>query len=114
MDDPEGSYAPESPDLSAFHQDEPEQQPPGESSSAQFKHGPDAMVDDEPGQKVKPVRAKSKRQSEKAPVTGEAKEKMEIRTKFPVARIKRIMQADEDVGKVSQVTPVAMCMLLFS
>jgi hypothetical protein len=34
---------------------------------------------------------------------------MEIKTKFPVARIKRIMQADEDVGKVAQVTPVAVC-----
>jgi hypothetical protein len=32
----------------------------------------------------------------------------EVRTKFPVARIKRIMQADEDVGKVAQVTPVAV------
>jgi Dr1-associated corepressor len=34
----------------------------------------------------------------------------EIKTKFPVARIKRIMQADEDVGKVAQVTPIAVCM----
>ncbi|KAI9762234.1 MAG: hypothetical protein M4579_000557 [Chaenotheca gracillima] len=33
---------------------------------------------------------------------------VEVRTKFPVARIKRIMQADEDVGKVAQVTPVAV------
>jgi len=31
-----------------------------------------------------------------------------IKTKFPVARIKRIMQADDDVGKVAQVTPVAV------
>lgn len=31
---------------------------------------------------------------------------IEIKTKFPVARIKRIMQADEDVGKVAQVKPV--------
>lgn len=31
-----------------------------------------------------------------------------IKTKFPVARIKRIMQADEEVGKVAQVTPVAV------
>ncbi|KAI5849100.1 DNA polymerase-like protein epsilon subunit C [Tricharina praecox] len=31
-----------------------------------------------------------------------------IKTKFPVARIKRIMQADEDVGKVAQVTPVVV------
>ncbi|KLJ08794.1 hypothetical protein EMPG_15762 [Blastomyces silverae] len=33
---------------------------------------------------------------------------IEVRTKFPVARIKRIMQADEDVGKVAQVTPIAV------
>ncbi|KAL2861109.1 negative cofactor 2 transcription regulator complex subunit BUR6 [Aspergillus lucknowensis] len=33
---------------------------------------------------------------------------VEVRTKFPVARIKRIMQADEDVGKVAQVTPIAV------
>jgi hypothetical protein len=33
-----------------------------------------------------------------------------IKTKFPVARIKRIMQADEDVGKVAQVsTPQSFC-----
>ena len=36
-------------------------------------------------------------------------EGIEVRTKFPVARIKRIMQADEDVGKVAQVTPVVVC-----
>lgn len=32
-----------------------------------------------------------------------------VTTKFPVARIKRIMQNDEDVGKVAQVTPTAVC-----
>lgn len=37
---------------------------------------------------------------------------IEVKTKFPVARIKRIMQADEDVGKVAQVTPVAVCTYL--
>ena len=37
-------------------------------------------------------------------------EGIEVKTKFPVARIKRIMQADEDVGKVAQVTPTAVCM----
>ncbi|KAJ5102516.1 hypothetical protein N7532_003045 [Penicillium argentinense] len=36
---------------------------------------------------------------------------IEVKTKFPVARIKRIMQADEDVGKVAQVTPIAVCTL---
>lgn len=35
---------------------------------------------------------------------------IEVKTKFPTARIKRIMQADEDVGKVAQVTPVVMGM----
>ena len=34
---------------------------------------------------------------------------VDVRTKFPVARIKRIMQADEDVGKVAQATPTAVC-----
>ncbi|KAK7897725.1 hypothetical protein LTR67_004355 [Exophiala xenobiotica] len=33
---------------------------------------------------------------------------LDVRTKFPVARIKRIMQADEDVGKVAQATPTAV------
>ena len=40
-----------------------------------------------------------------------ALEGIEVKTKFPVARIKRIMQADEDVGKVAQVTPTAVCKL---
>ena len=31
-----------------------------------------------------------------------------LRTSFPVARIKRLMQADEDIGKVAQVTPHAV------
>lgn len=39
-------------------------------------------------------------------------EGIEVKTKFPVARIKRIMQADEDVGKVAQVTPTAVCELI--
>ena len=39
-------------------------------------------------------------------------EGIEVKTKFPVARIKRIMQADEDVGKVAQVTPTAVCKFL--
>ncbi|CAK4034058.1 DNA polymerase epsilon subunit C [Lecanosticta acicola] len=31
-----------------------------------------------------------------------------LNTAFPVARIKRIMQADEDIGKVAQVTPTVV------
>ncbi|EEP81361.1 conserved hypothetical protein [Uncinocarpus reesii 1704] len=37
---------------------------------------------------------------------------IDIKTKFPVARIKRIMQADEDVGKVAQVAPIAVAKAL--
>jgi hypothetical protein len=42
------------------------------------------------------------------PDEGSAASGIEVKTKFPVARIKRIMQADEDVGKVAQVTPVVV------
>ncbi len=38
-----------------------------------------------------------------------APEPITIKNHFPVARIKRIMQADDDVGKVAQVTPVVVC-----
>lgn len=37
-----------------------------------------------------------------------------VATKFPVARIKRIMQADEEVGKVAQATPTAVAKALES
>ncbi len=37
---------------------------------------------------------------------------IDVKTKFPVARIKRIMQADEDVGKVAQATPTAVAKAL--
>ncbi|KAH9884464.1 hypothetical protein F4778DRAFT_560777 [Xylariomycetidae sp. FL2044] len=46
----------------------------------------------------------------KAPPPMKRPEIMEspVRTKFPTARIKRIMQADEEVGKVAQQTPIAV------
>lgn len=50
---------------------------------------------------------------DKAPPAAAAEIEIEIKTKFPVARIKRIMQADEEVGKVAQVTPHVVCMLRF-
>ncbi|KAF2248308.1 histone-fold-containing protein [Trematosphaeria pertusa] len=37
-----------------------------------------------------------------------AADSINITVHFPVARIKRIMQADDDVGKVAQVTPVVV------
>lgn len=36
----------------------------------------------------------------------------DIKTQFPVARIKRLMQSDEDVGKVAQATPVVVAKAL--
>lgn len=57
------------------------------------------------GRKMK--KQKVERACEK-PAPG-VEEGIEVKTKFPVARIKRIMQADEDVGKVAQVTPTAVC-----
>lgn len=48
-----------------------------------------------------------KQEPDVAPPTGPA-QAIEVKTKFPVARIKRIMQADEDVGKVAQATPTAV------
>ncbi|KAI9489104.1 hypothetical protein BDB00DRAFT_845196 [Zychaea mexicana] len=40
--------------------------------------------------------------------------KKKYKTKFPVARIKKIMQLDEDVGKVAQATPVLICKFISS
>ena len=43
-----------------------------------------------------------------SPATVNIIEASPVRTKFPTARIKRIMQADEEVGKVAQQTPIAV------
>lgn len=36
----------------------------------------------------------------------------EIKTRFPVARIKRLMQSDEEIGKVAQATPLVVAKAL--
>lgn len=36
----------------------------------------------------------------------------EIKTRFPVARIKRLMQSDDEIGKVAQATPVVVAKAL--
>ena len=56
----------------------------------------------------KPKKSKVEEEVCAKPAPG-VEEGIEVKTKFPVARIKRIMQADEDVGKVAQVTPTAVC-----
>ena len=58
------------------------------------------------GRKSKKAKAEEDYCAKPAPGVEEG---IEVKTKFPVARIKRIMQADEDVGKVAQVTPTAVC-----
>ena len=59
------------------------------------------------GRKSKKTKVVEEEACEK-PAPG-VEEGIDVKTKFPVARIKRIMQADEDVGKVAQVTPTAVC-----
>ncbi|KAK7548133.1 DNA polymerase epsilon subunit C [Phyllosticta citricarpa] len=75
----------------------------------------DMMEDHQPQQQQQQPQPPSnglKPHPELAPGVAEG---IEVRTKFPAARIKRIMQADEDVGKVAQVTPhvVAKALELF-
>lgn len=38
--------------------------------------------------------------------------KKKYNSRFPPARIKKIMQSDEEVGKVAQVVPIIVCKLL--
>lgn len=156
MDDFEGSYAPQSPDLSGLnHFDEPDQPafapqsyyppnhvpyqtaynqtplqqdsydfnqpslptshqysplPISHDSDQKFRGGESEFGAEQgsakPGRKMKKSKAEEDVCDKPAPGIEEG---IEVKTKFPVARIKRIMQADEDVGKVAQVTPTAVC-----
>lgn len=158
MEDRDGTYAPQSPDLSAYNSDyAPEypqntyysQQPQAYHQPTSYQH-PSAYLPQnnfDPNQYSAPplqpvdtyqqvmVRGgHAKRPAEDAEWAPETpartstkigkqpkievecdkpapgiEEGIEVKTKFPVARIKRIMQADEDVGKVAQVTPTAVC-----
>ena len=165
MDDFQGSYAPQSPDLSGYNDfDEPEPAfpnptPPTYSNSyyitqqngvdqpyeqqpqnyvpisytqpsipieqharamASNVRGKRAAGEDdfipEPKSAIKPGPGRKKKPKVEEEVCDKpapgVEEGIEVKTKFPVARIKRIMQADEDVGKVAQVTPTAVCKLI--
>ncbi|OAA53422.1 Histone-fold domain containing protein [Cordyceps fumosorosea ARSEF 2679] len=59
----------------------------------------------EPETKRMPPRKAAKEPSPPAPPIIDSSM---VKTKFPTARIKRIMQADEEVGKVAQQTPIAV------
>ena len=76
-------------------------------------NGPDTEWAPAPQSKAGGRRSKKQKVNEEPENFGKVApgvaEGIEVKTKFPVARIKRIMQADEDVGKVAQVTPTAVC-----
>ncbi|KAL8775349.1 MAG: hypothetical protein Q9209_000357 [Squamulea sp. 1 TL-2023] len=151
MDEPDGEYAPQSPDLSAYHstsyQPPPSQQhsyyqepylqdaynSPLKSNSNlnQYSYSnqphqsyqtgqypamtPNGQHEPEPNPSSVPTKGNRKGKNAKfqmeddceKPAPG-VEEGIKVVTKFPVARIKRIMQNDEDVGKVAQVTPTAV------
>ena len=78
--------------------------PPKRSRRAQHQNLPSLTAangpsfDDHHSQLTGPLQGMSTQPSD--PTLG-----VQLKTSFPVARIKRIMQADEDIGKVAQVTP---------
>jgi len=161
MDDAEGTYAPQSPDLSEYQSYEPPANqypntyaPPQQHQQSTFQPSypqsstfdpfasdtssypppnpyqpkpimhhngrvePQLAADeDHIPETTSTTKGPSGRRSKKPKIEEETCDKpapgleegIEVKTKFPVARIKRIMQADEDVGKVSQVTPTAVC-----
>ncbi|KAI5293575.1 hypothetical protein KEM52_005416, partial [Ascosphaera acerosa] len=80
--------------------------PAGLPAQQQQQHLQDAAMKREPEQ-VGPVQGDAAQSDSKGSLMASL-EGIEVKTKFPVARIKRIMQADEDVGKVAQATPVAV------
>ena len=87
----------------------PTMMPARKASKHHLEDGDDAFNPESikrgPGRK--PKKEKFREKCDKlAPGVAEG---IEVKTKFPVARIKRIMQADEDVGKVAQTTPTAVC-----
>ena len=139
MDDQPGTYAPQSPDLSqlqsgnayyppytasanSYNPSTYNHEPSLPSSGsypppAQSRNGQSRAYVDEHDPEWAPSSSRAQGHKAKKQKVAEVCEKpapgvlegIEVKTKFPVARIKRIMQADEDVGKVAQVTPTAVC-----
>ncbi|EXJ62138.1 hypothetical protein A1O7_02571 [Cladophialophora yegresii CBS 114405] len=81
--------------------------------AAEAQHDPDFHVDASPKNVVQPKAEPDLPVQPTMPAAPiDLTAGIEVRTKFPVARIKRIMQADEDVGKVAQATPTAVAKAL--
>lgn len=76
------------------------------AAAAAQQQAPMQRLQADPQQQVAPMPAAAQAEEPRKPRLWDG---VEVKTKFPVARIKRIMQADEDVGKVAQVTPIAVC-----
>ncbi|KAH9866583.1 hypothetical protein J1614_008274 [Plenodomus biglobosus] len=115
------SWAPQSPDLTSYHSTDPERplqpqhsQPlpptymprrgPRDESMQDADYLPDASLPMLPdnGNGIGLAMAGA------PPTLPPNTDNITIKNHFPVARIKRIMQADDDVGKVAQVTPVVV------
>ena len=89
------------------YQQQQQQPPPPSLAPQQFYTPP--VVKEEPDLKfdVMPPRKATASASNAGPGRPQI-EPSPVKTKFPTARIKRIMQADEEVGKVAQQTPIAV------
>ena len=136
MDDSVDSYAPESPDVSGYHvtptnrvsrraatstyqtrqgrrrsslEDTQDDGLSDVQADEEEDNDDDYMSDDKPSAGRSNGKRRATKKAKVSSAAGASPSGVTIKTKFPVARIKRIMQADEDVGKVSQVTPVAVC-----
>jgi len=100
-------------------QQQPQQQQPPPQQRGRRKQNPDQSDPSWFPEQTNPYasatlpRTKQEDEVKYGPAPGEV-EGIVVKTKFPVARIKRIVQADEDVGKVAQVTPVVVCKSLSS
>ncbi|KAI1661780.1 hypothetical protein F4813DRAFT_345718 [Daldinia decipiens] len=82
--------------LQAQLQTQPSQTQPSQPPAVLNQFNPSKPQSTMPPRKIAPAA----KQSEVEPSP--------VKTKFPTARIKRIMQADEEVGKVAQQTPIAV------
>ncbi|ETI24002.1 hypothetical protein G647_05809 [Cladophialophora carrionii CBS 160.54] len=81
--------------------------------AAEAQQDPDFHVDASPKHAVQPKAESAQPVQPPMPAApADLTAGIDVRTKFPVARIKRIMQADEDVGKVAQATPTAVAKAL--
>ncbi|CCX07284.1 histone-fold-containing protein [Pyronema domesticum] len=90
----------------------PQQSPPPKPKVTRRRRGAAKAEPVEEPREPQQADSSSASPQQQASSTGSSSDKaprqVNIKTKFPVARIKRIMQADEDVGKVAQVTPVVV------